>query len=144
MTGGTLNPVAVLVLGVANLLADGLSMGVGNYLGIRSDERVREAQQLPEQEAFPIRHGLATFVAFVIAGAVPLVPYVFSEVGTNRFAWSTVLSLVVLFTIGAARARVGTGTWWANGLEMLGLGAIVGAVAYYAGSVVAGLVTGNG
>lgn len=65
---------AVLVLGVANLLADGLSMGVGNYLGIRSDERVREAQQLPEQEAFPIRHGLATFIAFVIAGAVPLVP----------------------------------------------------------------------
>lgn len=144
VTGGTLNPVAVLVLGVANLLADGLSMGVGNYLGIRSDERVREAQQLPEQEAFPIRHGLATFVAFVIAGAVPLVPYVLSGAGTNRFAWSTVLSLVVLFTIGAARARVGTGTWWANGLEMLGLGAIVGAVAYYAGSIVAGLVTGNG
>ena len=55
VTGGTLPPVTVLVLGVANLLADGLSMGVGNSLGIRSDERVREAQQLPEQEAFPIR-----------------------------------------------------------------------------------------
>jgi len=144
VTGGTINPVAVLVLGAANLLADGLSMGVGNYLGIRSDERVREAQQLPEQEAFPIRHGLVTFSAFVIAGAVPLLPYVFSGPDANRFAWSTVLSLVVLFTIGAARARVGTGTWWANGLEMLGLGAIVGAVAYYAGSIVAGLVTGNG
>ena len=79
VTGGTLAPVTVLVLGVANLLADGLSMGVGNYLGIRSDERVREAQQLPEQEAFPVRHGLATFLAFVTAGAVPLVPYVFSR-----------------------------------------------------------------
>src|SRR5690349_7910600 len=64
VTGGTLNSRAVLVLGAANLLADGLSMGVGNYLGIRSDERVREAQQLPEQEAFPARHGVATFVAF--------------------------------------------------------------------------------
>ena len=144
VTGGTLSPVAVLVLGVANLLADGLSMGVGNYLGIRSDERVREAQQLPEQEAFPIRHGLATFGAFVIAGAVPLVPYVFSDANTNRFAWSIILSLTVLFTIGAARAGVGSGTWWANGLEMLGLGAIVGAVAYYSGSVVAGLLDGHG
>ena len=47
VTGGTLQPIAVLVLGVANLLADGLSMGVGNYLGIRSDERVRVAQRLP-------------------------------------------------------------------------------------------------
>jgi vacuolar iron transporter family protein len=144
VTGGTLSRVTVLVLGVANLLADGLSMGVGNYLGIRSDERVREAQQLPEQEAFPIRHGLATFAAFVIAGAVPLVPYVFSGADANRFVWSTVLSLAVLFTIGAARARVGTGTWWANGLEMLVLGAIVGGVAYYAGSFVAGLLNGNG
>lgn len=140
VTGGTLNPVAVLVMGVANLLADGLSMGVGNYLGIRSDERVREAQHLPEQEAFPIRHGVATFVAFVIAGVVPLVPYVFPGADTNRFAWSTLLSLVVLFTIGAARSRVGTGTWWGNGLEMLGLGAVVGLVAYYAGRFVADLV----
>ena len=144
VTGGTLSPVAVLVLGAANLLADGLSMGVGNYLGIRSDERVREAQQLPEQEAFPIRHGLATFSAFVIAGAVPLLPYVFSGPGSNRFGWSIVLSLAVLFTIGAARARVGTGTWWTNGLEMVGLGAIVGAVAYYAGNFVAALLEGKG
>ena len=66
VTGGTLSPAAVLVLGVANLLADGLSMGVGNYLGIRSDERVREAQRLPEQEAFPLKHGVATFAAKVI------------------------------------------------------------------------------
>src|SRR6185436_30783 len=87
VTGGTLQPIAVLVLGVANLLADGLSMGVGNYLGIRSDERVREAQQLPELEAFPFRHGLATFLAFVTAGAVPLVPYIFSGIAADRFAW---------------------------------------------------------
>jgi len=144
VTGGTLPPVTVLVLGIANLLADGLSMGVGNYLGIRSDERVREAQQLPEQEAFPIRHGLATFIAFMTAGAIPLLPYVFSGIVANRFAGSAVLSLVVLFTVGATRARVGTGTWWTNGLEMLGLGVIVGAAAYGGGAVVARLIQGNG
>jgi VIT1/CCC1 family predicted Fe2+/Mn2+ transporter len=143
VTGGTLSPVTVLVLGVANLLADGLSMGVGNYLGIRSDERVREAQRLPEQEAFPIRHGIATFAAFVAAGAIPLLPYVAPGEAGNRFAWATGLSLAVLFTVGAARARVGSGTWWANGLEMLGLGVLVGAVAYYAGARVAWLVGAN-
>ena len=139
VTGGTLAPVAVLVLGVANLLADGLSMGVGNYLGIRSDERVREAQRLPEQEARPIRHGIATFLAFVTAGAVPLLPYVIG-MRTHLFAVSTGLSLAVLFVVGAARARVGAGRWWANGFEMLVLGLIVGVVAYYAGAVVSGLV----
>lgn len=144
VTGGTLTPATVLVLGVANLLADGLSMGVGNYLGIRSDERVREAQRLPEQEAFPMRHGVATFLAFMTAGAVPLVPYVFSGMAANRFVLSTVLSMAVLFGVGAARSRVGTGQWWMNGLEMLGLGAIVGVAAYYAGAVVSGLLQANG
>jgi len=136
VTGGTLLPRTVLVLGVANLLADGLSMGVGNYLGIRSDERVREAQQLPEQEAFPIRHGLATFIAFVTAGAVPLLPYLFPNSYADRFVVSAARSFTVLFVVGAGRSRVGTGTWWMNGLEMLGLGLIVGAVAYYAGALV--------
>ena len=143
VTGGTLSPLTVLVLGVANLLADGLSMGVGNYLGIRSDERVREAQHLPEQEAFPIRHAVATFVAFVVAGTVPLLPYVFSSIDANRFAWSAGLSLAVLFTVGAARSRVGIGAWWKNGLEVLGLGVVVGGVAYGAGSLVVRLVDGG-
>jgi VIT1/CCC1 family predicted Fe2+/Mn2+ transporter len=143
VTGGTLSPVTVLVLGVANLLADGLSMGVGNYLGIRSDERVREAQDLPELEAFPIRHGVATFLAFAAAGAVPLLPYVVAGSTAHPFAWSTALSLAVLFAVGAARSRVGTGRWWHNGLEMLVLGVLVGAVAYGAGGVVAWLVEGT-
>jgi VIT1/CCC1 family predicted Fe2+/Mn2+ transporter len=34
VTGGALSARAVLIVGVANLLADGLSMGVGNYLSI--------------------------------------------------------------------------------------------------------------
>ena len=144
VTGGTLQPIAVLVLGIANLLADGLSMGVGNYLGIRSDERVREAQDLPEQEASPFRHGLATFVAFVLAGAVPLVPYLVPVMASDGFMWSTGLSLAVLFVVGAARARVGTGTWIVNGLEMLGLGLIVGAVAYGTGALVADLLGARG
>jgi len=140
VTGGTLAPIAVLVIGAANLVADGLSMGVGNYLGIRSEERVREARQLPEQEAFPLRHGFATFAAFVIAGLVPLLPYLFAGAGTNRFLWSCVMSLTVLFVIGAARSKVGTGSWWVNGLEMLALGAAVGVAAYFAGAYTAQFV----
>jgi VIT1/CCC1 family predicted Fe2+/Mn2+ transporter len=62
---------------------------------------------------------------------------------TDRFTLSTILSLAVLFTVGAGRSRVGTGRWWANGLEMLSLGAVVGAVAYYAGAFVAALLEGN-
>src|SRR5690554_6625761 len=40
--GASLPGGVVVVLGVANLLADGLSMGVGNYLGVRSENQRRE------------------------------------------------------------------------------------------------------
>src|SRR5688572_5633048 len=75
VTGGALSPKAVLIVGTANLLADGLSMGVGNYLSIRSHESAGAAQGLPEEEAAPAKHGTATFLAFAIAGALPLLPY---------------------------------------------------------------------
>ena len=75
VAGGGLSLRVVLIMGAANLLADGLSMAVGNYLSIRSHESVLESQDLPEEEAAPIRHAGATFLAFVGAGIVPLVPY---------------------------------------------------------------------
>ena len=39
----------VLICGAANLLADGLSMAVGNYLAIRSHESVLESEGQPEE-----------------------------------------------------------------------------------------------
>ncbi len=75
VTGGALSATTVVIVGMAHLLADGLSMGVGNYLGIRARESALERQRRPEEEARPARHGFATFSAFVVAGAVPLVPY---------------------------------------------------------------------
>ena len=65
----------VVIVGLANLFADGLSMGVGNYLSIQARESALEQQERPEEEARPGRHGAATFLAFVVAGAVPLCPY---------------------------------------------------------------------
>ena len=74
--GGGLSPRALLILGSANLFADGLSMGVGNYLSIRSHESALAAQDRPQEEARPLRHGVATWLAFMAAGAVPLAPFV--------------------------------------------------------------------
>ena len=137
VAGGGISPSAVLIVGAANLAADGLSMGVGNYLSIRAHESARAAENLPEEEARPWRHGAATFLAFVIAGAIPLVPYLMSGLASRRFALSGLLTFAALFAIGAARSVVTTGRWWITGLEMLLLGLIVAAIGYAAGAVVA-------
>jgi VIT1/CCC1 family predicted Fe2+/Mn2+ transporter len=140
VAGGSLALHVVLVMGAANLFADGLSMAVGNYLSIRSHESVLEAQQLPEEEAFPFRHGAATFLAFVTAGSVPLLPYMIPAYPADRFAVSIALTLLTMFGVGASRALIANVRWWKAGLEMLGLGAVVAVIAYASGRVVGSML----
>ena len=142
VAGGGLSLRVVLIIGAANLVADGLSMAVGNYLSIRSHESVREAQGLPEEEAFPTRHAIATFLAFVSAGAVPLLPYLLEGVPVDRFTASIVLTLGAMFLVGALRALIANVRWWTAGAEMLILGAVVAFLAYVSGGLVARLIEG--
>ena len=139
--GGALTERAVLVVGFANLVADGLSMGVGNYLSIRSQEHVRRTLALPEEEASPARHGVATFLAFAAAGVVPLVAYVLPAVPPPaRVATATVSTFAALFGVGALRSTVTDEPALSGGLEMLGLGVVVAGAAYYAGGLMAWLL----
>ena len=142
VVGGGLSARAMLIIGAANLVADGLSMGVGNYLSIRANESALAAQNKPEEEASPARHGLATLLSFVVAGAVPLAPFAFG-LAAHGLAWSVVLTFAMLFTVGALRGLVTIQHWWAAGLEMLLLGAAVAVAAYGSGVIVARLVSGG-
>ena len=142
VAGGGLSLRVVLIVGAANLVADGLSMAAGNYLSIRSHESVLEAQNLPEEEAFPTRHGIATFLAFVLAGVVPLLPYMFPAFPLDRFIASIALTLGAMFVVGALRALIANVRWWTAGFEMLSLGAVVALLAYVSGGLVARLVAG--
>jgi VIT1/CCC1 family predicted Fe2+/Mn2+ transporter len=137
VVGGQLTSRAVLVVGVANLLADGLSMGVGNYRSIRSHESARAAEGWPEEEASPARHGVATMLAFVVAGAVPLLPYALGAPETTRGPLSVTTTFATLFGVGALRALITVDRWWTAGLEMLALGAMVAVAAYGSGAAVA-------
>lgn len=140
VAGGSLSHVAVLVIGAANLAADGVAMGVGNLLAIRANESALAADELPEQEAYPWKHGLATLLAFVGAGTVPLVPYMLSLDDGAHLWWSGVATMTSLFGVGVARAAITRDHWLKTGLEMLALGGLVAAAAYGAGALVAAMV----
>jgi VIT1/CCC1 family predicted Fe2+/Mn2+ transporter len=137
VAGGELSPAAAVIVGVANLAADGLSMGIGNIQAIRAHESARRAQQLPEEEAYPLKHGLATFAAFVVAGAVPLVPYMLSISPRFVFTLSSALTFLTLFGVGAARGLLTAESGWRAGFEMLALGVLVALAAYGAGALIA-------
>ncbi|HEU0012594.1 MAG TPA: VIT1/CCC1 transporter family protein [Longimicrobium sp.] len=138
VAGAALPARTVLILGIANLLADGFSMAAGNYLSIRSDEAVRAFRGEAVAEPFPQRHGLATFAAFCVAGMVPLLPYLLAPV-PQRFPLAVAATLVAMFAVGALRSSITLLRWWKAGLEMLALGSAAAVVAYAAGWLLAGI-----
>ncbi len=71
VVGASLSERVILILGFANLLADGFSMGASNYLARRSNVEIDEHDARTDA----LRHGAATIAGFVIAGLVPLVAY---------------------------------------------------------------------
>jgi VIT1/CCC1 family predicted Fe2+/Mn2+ transporter len=49
VTGAHLSPAVILILGIANLLADGFSMAASNYSGTRTELQERDALRVQEQ-----------------------------------------------------------------------------------------------
>jgi VIT1/CCC1 family predicted Fe2+/Mn2+ transporter len=143
VAGAALSPAVVIVLGVANLVADGFSMAAGNSLAIRSRGAVERAEGKAVSEPYAARHGLATLVAFVVAGSVPLLAFVVGVPPRARFTVATCLTLATLFGAGAARWLVVGGRWWVSGAEMLAVGAAAAGVAFAIGRLLAGLGLGG-
>ena len=86
---------------------------------------------------------MATLLAFVVAGSVPLVPYLLPYLDHSAIV-SFVLTFTALFGIGALRSLVTVDRWWTAGLEMFGLGVAVAAAAYAAGAIAARFIPGIG
>jgi len=136
VVGADLPATVILILGFANLFADGVSMGASNVLAERS--RVDDPPTL--SEALPF--GAATFVGFFVAGIVPLAAYMVPGLSEGRFALAVGLAAVTLFVVGAGRTLVSQRSWLPAGLEMLIIGLGAGAIAYGVG--VAGAAIAHG
>ncbi|MFY9463123.1 MAG: VIT1/CCC1 transporter family protein, partial [Candidatus Sungiibacteriota bacterium] len=48
--GGALSPATILIVGLANLFADGFSMASGNFLGTRSEQEFYKKEEAEEWE----------------------------------------------------------------------------------------------
>ncbi len=194
VAGAELEAAVVLVLGAANLLADGFSMAVGSYLGARTEadnrakvraaeedhiDRVPEGEReevrqifrskgfegevleeivhtvtsdrelwletmlveehgLPPVERSPKRAAVATFVGFLLAGAVPLLPHALRV--DYAFAVSAVATAVVFAVIGWIRGIVTDSSTPRAAAETVALGGCAACLAYGVGWLLRGLV----
>ena len=131
VVGADLSVNVILILGFANLVADGFSMGASNFLSRRS--YADPSERADGREA--TRHGSATTLGFVVAGTVPLVAYLFPLPAAERFPAAVTLTVASLFAVGALRSLVTKLGWVRSGAEMLVVGAAAATVAFAIGAV---------
>jgi VIT1/CCC1 family predicted Fe2+/Mn2+ transporter len=179
-----------LIMGFANLFADGFSMAVSNYEAIKAQREVREQARRMEEEHIdrvpdgeleeirqvfyrkgfsgeileaivttisrdrqlwvetmlieehglqtvelqPARSAAVTFTAFLIAGAIPLLPLLFSRLGIQRqFMLSTALAAAVFFSIGMLKSLVFAKPVLRAGFSTLLTGGAAASLAYLTG-----------
>jgi vacuolar iron transporter family protein len=138
VVGASLSNQVILILGFANLIADGVSMGASNYLSRRSDPAAGDPGRRQ-----PARHGLATLVGFVTAGIVPLAAYLLPLEDGARYPTAIGLTLASLFVVGATRSLVTRARFARSGLEMLLVGSIAAGIAYGIGALASALTGGD-
>jgi VIT1/CCC1 family predicted Fe2+/Mn2+ transporter len=190
VVGADLSVGVILVLGAANVVADGFSMAASNYTGTKAEieeqDRIRhheytqieldpagerrevreifrnkgfdgedldravdiitgdrdlwvntmmvEEYGLPPVDRSPGRAAIGTFVAFLLCGLVPLLPFCLVPWGLGREVGviaSIIGTAATFFAIGSVKARWSLVAWWRSAIETtaIGLGAAVVAFA---------------
>ena len=194
VAGAELSTKTLLILGAANLFADGFSMAAANYSGTKAEseeyEQVRRMEErhvelapegereeirqifhakgfrgkaldsavdvitakrqrwietmmteergLPPVSRSPAKAAAMAFLAFLLCGAIPLLPFV---AGAPASLWtSTVMTGATFFSIGSLRSRWSPSSWWRAGIETLLIGITAAFLAYLVGVLLSGLV----
>ncbi|MFC3614288.1 VIT1/CCC1 transporter family protein [Lutimaribacter marinistellae] len=81
----------------------------------------------------PMRAALATFLSFLVAGMIPLLPFLLKFEGA--FAISAWMTGAVFFAIGAVKSRWSLAPWWHSAMETLAIGGAAAFIAYGVGTL---------
>lgn len=194
VVGANLSSGIVIILGLANLLADGFSMAAANFTGTKAErdeyEQLRNMEErhvtlVPDGEREEIRqifrakgfegealegavkaitsrrkrwidtmmaeeHGmpavirsplkaaLMTFIAFVLCGSLPILPYALELQRAEIL--SVVMAGATFFAIGSLRSHWSPAPWWRAGIETFVIGILAAGVAYLVGYLLKGFI----
>jgi vacuolar iron transporter family protein len=134
-TGASLHPSVPIILGLANILADGFSLGTGIYLGIKSElEMDSKDKALIRIEGSPFLHGLVTFFSFAFFGFFPLLPFLLNL--PHKFLISGIVVALLLFVVGLLKTIFTKKNSIKSAFEMLLIGGFSAFMAYMVGFLV--------
>lgn len=145
-TGARFDNKVLLVLGFANLIADGFSMGVGSYLSSKSEiQLMAKNGKSIKNEPSPIINGLTTYTSFIVVGLVPLLAYtvdlIFNLQSSNIFAISIAATLAAFTGIGVLKSHIAKTSIIRGVSETVVLGVIAASLAYVLGDLLERVIT---
>lgn len=123
---------AILSTGMIYICVEALSMAVGSFL---SEESAEEFEgRGPGKSRRAAAGGAVMLVSFILAGLVPLIPYLLLS-GTAALSTSIVVSLAVLLVLGSVSLPAGKGSRSAHAIRMAVLGGAAILVGVVVGSI---------
>lgn len=194
VVGADLSARVIIILGLANLFADGFSMAAGNFSATKAEiDDYARLQAIERQHIVEVPHGereevrqllkkqgitgealeqatasvtanpdlwvelmmreeyglsgvmrspklaaVGTFAAFVLCGAVPLLPFGLGL--PQAFVISIVVTGCVFAMIGALKSKWSLAPAWRSAVETLSIGAAAALVAYVVGNLLKSIV----
>lgn len=124
----------ILVLGVANVLADAWSMGSSDYLSSHAEAEQGNGDQ---DDKPPLATASATFFAFIAVGFVPLVPFIAALIypSFEHYAgWTSVAATMVTFIIvGYVSGSVSGAGRIKSAIRTFAVGAVAAVIAFTVG-----------
>lgn len=146
--GANLDTSVILILGFANVFADGFSMAVGSYLSEKSDQdlSISKGESKKEDYESPMAASVATFASFILVGFVPLslytIDYIFKlGLETNVLLIASVaLTLSAFIGVGYLRGVITKISRPRAVIESFGLGLAAAIISYGVGKFLESII----
>lgn len=145
--GASLSASIILILGFANLFADGFSMAISNYLSTKSLSDLNSKNKNRKKSSVKNSHktALATFFAFLIIGFIPLISFVLAPFSTtidqNKFLYSTILTGIAFIFVGAIKGSITEKSKLYSAIETFLIGSLAALIAFVVGYLLKSLLT---
>lgn len=145
--GASLSSAIIIILGFANLLADGFSMATANYLSVKSQADLDRGKSIGKystaKKKHPLKTGVATLISFVSIGFIPLFPFVLAffieSINPHKFTLAIVFTGIAFFVVGWIKGRIVMKHPLKSAIETLIIGGIAAALAFLVGYLLRGL-----
>ncbi len=139
--GASLSSLVILALGFANLIGDGFSMAISNYLSTKSEKELHPKHRYSPGKV-PIKTAWATFISFIIIGIIPLISFVLAAIfknpilKQNQLLFSFILTAFALAIVGGLKGEIIGKHPAKSAIETLIIGSIAAILAFGVGYLV--------